>query len=80
MRTISTDLTSIANELSIANPRLSIHLRTLSIEAWRMERTLDEIIGDAAENERIRAAVLTGEAPSNVVPLAFMRVRGRSGQ
>ena len=50
MSTISTDLTSIANELSATNPRLSIRLHTLSIEAARLERAqLIKITGDASE-------------------------------
>ena len=53
--TYASDLLAIACELDGIDTRLAIRLRSVTHEVSRMERMMDEIIGDAEDSEHAQA-------------------------
>ena len=55
MTPLTNSIREVARELEFLSPRLSIRLQTIATEAQKIERLMNEIIEDAAEDERAQA-------------------------
>ena len=69
-------LTSLADEIrgiAYLSPWAALRLHEIARKVEKMERTLDEIVDDARQDEVLRAQALVENAGANILPFRIVR-------